>query len=104
MWIHHPIIARNSKLKKGPRGWLDERTIIEFTKYAAYLAYKLGDIVDKWIPINEPMVVAETGYLTDKAGFPPSIFNFKASKQARIPRAPPQRENHDFNLYTFATK
>ena len=44
----------------------------------------INNIIDKWIPINEPMVVAETGYLTDKAGFPPSLFNFKASKRVTI--------------------
>jgi len=80
IWLHDPIRVRNTKLRDGPKGWIDERSIIEFTKYAAYISYKLGDIIDKWVTINEPMVVAETGYLTDKAGFPPSLFNFKAAK------------------------
>lgn len=84
LWIHNPIKVRNTRFRVGPKGWLDDNTIIEFTKYVAYIAYKLGDIVDKWVPINEPMVVAETGYLTDKAGFPPSLFNFKASKRVTI--------------------
>ena len=48
LWIYDPITARNTKLRKGPRGWIDEEIIIEFTKYAAYLGWKLGDIVDKW--------------------------------------------------------
>jgi beta-galactosidase len=84
LWIHDPITVRNTKLHKGPRGWVDEETIIEFTKYAAYLAWKLGDVVDNWAIFNEPMVVPETGYLSPQSGFPPSIRNFKAYKKAAV--------------------
>ncbi|MEM2264516.1 MAG: beta-galactosidase BgaS [Nitrososphaerota archaeon] len=83
-WIHDPIIVRNSKLKKGPKGWFDEITIIEFWKFAAFLAYKLGDLIDYWITFNEPMVVTESGYLAIEAGFPPSLMNFNAFKKASV--------------------
>ncbi|MEM1575308.1 MAG: beta-galactosidase BgaS [Nitrososphaerota archaeon] len=83
-WIHDPIIVRNSKLKKGPKGWFDEITIIEFWKFAAFLAYKLGDLIDYWITFNEPMVVTESGYLAIEAGFPPSLMNFNAFKKASM--------------------
>ncbi len=84
IWIHDPIIVRNSKLKKGPKGWFDEITIIEFWKFAAFLAWKLGDLIDYWITFNEPMVVAESGYLAIEAGFPPSLRNFNAFKKSLI--------------------
>ena len=84
LWVHNPIIARDTKLREGPRGWVDEQTIIEFTKYAAYMAWELGDIVDEWATFNEPMVVAETGYLVPQSGFPPGLNNFKASRKVAL--------------------
>ena len=84
LWIHDPITVRDSRLRKGPKGWVDEGTVIEFTKYAAYVAWKLGDIVDKWATFNEPMVISETGYLIPESGFPPALNNFRASRKAAI--------------------
>jgi beta-galactosidase len=81
LWIHDPITVRNTKLRQGPRGWVDQATIIEFTKYAAYTAWKLGEIVDEWATFNEPMVMPETGYLIPQAGFPPGLNNFKVSRK-----------------------
>jgi len=82
LWVHDPIVARNSKLKGGLGGWLNEDTIIEFWKYAAYLAWKLGDIVDFWATFNEPMVISESGYLfPEVAHFPPGLRNFAAFKR-----------------------
>ena len=81
LWIHNPITVRDTKLSKGPRGWFDEKTIIEFTKYAAYMAWKIGDIVDNWVTFNEPMVIPEAGYIAPQSGFPPGLNNFKASKK-----------------------
>ncbi|MEM2148155.1 MAG: family 1 glycosylhydrolase, partial [Candidatus Bathyarchaeia archaeon] len=48
LWIHDPVTARATKLKTGPKGWLDETSIIEFTKYSAYVAWSLGEVVDYW--------------------------------------------------------
>jgi beta-galactosidase len=81
LWIHNPITVRDTKLSKGPRGWFDEKTIIEFTKYAAYMAWKIGDIVDNWVTFNEPIVIPEAGYIAPQSGFPPGLNNFKASKK-----------------------
>jgi len=47
LWIHDPITVRNTRLRKGPKGWVDEKTIVEFTKYAGYMARKLSGLVDK---------------------------------------------------------
>ncbi|RLF19672.1 MAG: glycoside hydrolase family 1 protein [Thermoprotei archaeon] len=78
LWIHDPIRARRTKLKEGPRGWVDENTVVEFVKYVAYVAWKLGDLVDDWAIFNEPMVVAELGYTMPEAGFPPGVADYGA--------------------------
>ena len=75
IWIHNPLKARDSNLKEGPLGWLSKRTIVEFTKYAAYMAWKLGDMVDYWITFNEPCAFTLAGYIATTSGFPPAIFN-----------------------------
>ena len=82
LWIHNPIVARDTGLKRGPRGWVEETAIIEFVKYAAFMAHSLGDIVDMWATFNEPMAVAEAGYMFPQSGFPPSVNSFKAFKWA----------------------
>lgn len=73
LWIHDPIMVRASKLRRGPRGWYDRDTAVEFAKYAAFLAWKLGSRVDMWATFNEPMVVGLTGYLLGVGGFPPGV-------------------------------
>jgi beta-galactosidase len=84
LWIHNPITVRDTKLSKGPKGWFDEKAIVEFTKYAAYVAWKVGDIVDNWATFNEPMVVPEAGYIASESGFPPGLSNFKALKKVAL--------------------
>lgn len=81
LWIHDPIVVRNTRLRKGPKGWFDGQTILEFTKYAAYVAWKLGDIVDEWATFNEPTIISETGYLMPQSGFPPGLRSYSASKK-----------------------
>ncbi len=75
LWVHDPIAVRDSKLRKGPRGWYDSESVVEFAKYAAFLAWWLGDRVDIWVTFNEPMVIAEVGYLLGMEGFPPGLEN-----------------------------
>ncbi|MFZ8802157.1 MAG: family 1 glycosylhydrolase [Candidatus Calescibacterium sp.] len=90
IWIHDPISCRDwfKSGKSGPicfgkpAGWLSQETIIEFAKYSAFLAYKFGDIVDLWGPMNEPIVVSTSGYLAGDVGilagvgsFPPSALD-----------------------------
>ncbi len=84
IWIHDPIQARDSRLTKGPLGWLDERTITEFTKFAAYMAWKFGDLVDYWSTFNEPAGVYGS-YLVP-IGFPPNVFK-PAVSLSRLPFA-----------------
>jgi len=82
LWIHDPLTVRATRLRHGPKGWLEESTIIEFVKYAAFMAYSLGDLVDNWATLNEPMAVCEAGYMMAQSGFPPGVNNFSAAKKA----------------------
>jgi beta-galactosidase len=75
------MVVRETRLRKGPRGWFDENTIVEFAKYVAYVAWKLRGLVNFWVPFNEPAVVPETGYVIRESGFPPGLFNFRASRK-----------------------
>lgn len=77
LWIHNPLVVRESRGRRGPKGWLDEESVVEFWKFAVYMAYKLGDLVDMWATMNEPNIVAEAGYLFPGWGFPPAVNNFR---------------------------
>ncbi|MEM2947557.1 MAG: beta-galactosidase BgaS [Candidatus Bathyarchaeia archaeon] len=82
IWIHDPLTARATRLRRGPKGWLEETAIIEFTKYAAFIAWSFGDLIDNWATLNEPMAVCEAGYMMAQSGFPPGVNNFRAAKRA----------------------
>jgi len=85
LWVHDPITVRKTRMRAGPKGWVDESTIVEFTKYAAYMAWKLGDVVKNWATFNEPMVVAESGYTIRESGFPPGLSNaFRVSRRVAL--------------------
>ena len=93
LWIHDPIAARDAFARVGPddppprgfgpRGWLDRGTVREFRKYAAYLAWKYGDLVNLWVPLNEPVVVATSGYVNVPGAlagyFPPGAYSFRGA-------------------------
>ncbi len=83
-WLHDPITAREKALTNGRNGWVSKRSVIEFAKFAAYVAHKLGDVVDMWSTFNEPMVVVELGYLAPYSGFPPGVMNPEAVKLAML--------------------
>jgi beta-galactosidase len=80
LWTHDPIALRNSGQRTGRRGWYDEETVVEFWKFASYAAWKLGDLVDSWATINEP-VVAAYGHIMPEYHFPPGTRDFKAFKK-----------------------
>lgn len=73
LWLHDPIRARRSRLRAEPLGWLSPRFKVEFAKFAAYAAWAFGDLVDMWSTMNEPLVVAEAGYLVKEWQFPPNV-------------------------------
>jgi beta-glucosidase/6-phospho-beta-glucosidase/beta-galactosidase len=95
-WLHDPIATRDALAGRDPdadlpafrrpAGWLDARSVAEFRKYAAYLAWKLGGRVTHWTPLNEPVVVAVAGYVNVPGvaaqNFPPGALSFTAALTA----------------------
>ncbi|RLF01828.1 MAG: glycoside hydrolase family 1 protein [Thermoprotei archaeon] len=84
LWLHDPITARRTKLRRGPLGWLSPQFKEEFAKFAAYTAWKFGDLVDSWSTFNEPSIVAVMGYLFEESHFPPGVKNLKAYRRAML--------------------
>lgn len=82
IWLHDPIRVRRGDFS-GPTGWLSTTTVIEFAKYAAYISWKLDDLVDEYSTMNEPNVVVGLGYVGIKAGFPPSYLSFELLNKAK---------------------
>jgi beta-glucosidase/6-phospho-beta-glucosidase/beta-galactosidase len=94
-WIHDPIAIRDAfegrpaddPIPEGLEraGWLDPDTADELGKYAAYIAWKFGDWVDIWNPINEPLVVTINGYVNIRpvlaGNFPPGVASFPGTLQ-----------------------
>ena len=74
LWIHDTLAVRAAFAGRGPdepvpaglrrAGWLDAGTVAEFRKYAAYAAWRFGDLVDLWATLNEPIVQASQGYVS----------------------------------------
>ncbi|CAB4865526.1 unannotated protein [freshwater metagenome] len=93
LWAHDPIQARDTLATRAPddpvpasltkAGWLATSTVTEFRKYAAYMAWKFGDLVDWWSPINEPMVMAVNGYANVpgalSGNFPPGAYCYRCA-------------------------
>ena len=73
LWLHDPISCRDDVAHSVRRGWVDQTTVIEFAKYAAYVAKTYGDLVDVYATLNEPMVVSGAGYMSKNSGFPPGV-------------------------------
>ena len=73
IWLHDPIACRDNLDGTEARGWLDKRTLVEFTKYSALIADQMGDLIDLYSTINEARIVAEHGYLTKRGEFPPGL-------------------------------
>ena len=77
LWAHDPI-ACHKDIEKSPRkGWADERTVVEFGKYADFAARVFSKDVDIWETLNEPEVVSTEGYaFGSNSGFPPALEDF----------------------------
>lgn len=82
IWLHDPLAVRDRGAQGGPLGIASEDFVVEFAKYAAYVAWKLGDLVDMWSTFNEPLVNVELGFLAPWAGFPPGILDPEAARRA----------------------
>jgi len=44
-------------------GWNNELTIVEFERFARFVAIELGEYVDFWITINEPLAYVYQGFI-----------------------------------------
>lgn len=73
LWLHDPIACRDDLDGVPLMGWLDQRTIVEFAKYAAFSADAFADLVDLYATINEPLIVIENGYRSERGEFPPGL-------------------------------
>lgn len=82
LWIHNPLKVRSLGPDRAPSGWLDRRIVVEFAKYAAYIAWKLGDLPDLWSTMNEPSVIYSLGYISIRSGFPPGYISTEAAFKA----------------------
>ncbi|HEY8542027.1 MAG TPA: glycoside hydrolase family 1 protein [Pseudothermotoga sp.] len=81
LWLHDPIkVSRFNDFSRS--GWLDDRAIDEFTKFAAFCAKSFGGIADAFSTMNEPNVVAKLGYFGRFSGFPPSLLNIDLYEKA----------------------
>ncbi|MHB1440906.1 MAG: beta-galactosidase BgaS [Cuniculiplasma sp.] len=59
LWINDP--ERREKSEEGSIGnCFDKKTVVEFSKYAAFMAYKFGDLADRFATMNEPNEVFKT--------------------------------------------
>jgi len=54
-------------------GWANSEVVDHFSKYTEVIVKELGDLVDIWVVLNEPMVHVGNGYL--RAKFPPNKIN-----------------------------
>ncbi|MBI2459403.1 MAG: glycoside hydrolase family 1 protein [Parcubacteria group bacterium] len=60
-------------------GWNNKKTAAYFARYSELVVKELGDYVDYWVTINEPMLHVANGYLTGK--WPPNRRNLAAAWQ-----------------------
>ena len=82
LWIHQPIAVRDGGLKYGARGWIDDTSVVEFAKYAAYVAWKFCDLVDIWSTMAEPNMVWNGGY--SEGSFPPGLRDRKLAELVSV--------------------
>ncbi|ARM75201.1 family 1 glycosylhydrolase [Acidianus manzaensis] len=82
LWIHDPIVARDSLLTQGNLGWYSENTIREFVNFAKIVRDNFSEYVDMWCTFNEPNILINFSYLSGI--FPPGISSRQAYKKALI--------------------
>ncbi|MEM0136309.1 MAG: beta-galactosidase BgaS [Thermoplasmatales archaeon] len=56
LWINDPS-KRDIEKDNAIGNNFNTRSIIEFSKFAAYVAWKFGDFADRWATMNEPNIV-----------------------------------------------
>ena len=73
LWLHDPLSCRDNLEMATRRGWLDQRTLVEYAKYAGFVAKTFGDLVDLYATINEAPILSKYSYLHEKVHFPPGL-------------------------------
>lgn len=81
--LHDPIESRSAGLANKRNGWINHTTVVEFVKYAAYVAWKFDDMADQFSIMNEPNVVYGNGLINVKSGFPPSFPSIQAANLSK---------------------
>jgi len=94
-WLHDPLEARTAFAGRGPDdplpalergGWLSQTAVREFGEFAGWAARRYGKLVNLWVTVNEPMVVATNGYANVPGAFagwfPPGVFSFPGAVTA----------------------
>ncbi|MFP3163827.1 MAG: family 1 glycosylhydrolase [Acidianus hospitalis] len=76
LWIHDPIVARDSLLTQGPLGWYSSSTVEEFVKFSRFIHNNFSEYADLWCTFNEPNLLLTFAYL--QGIFPPGISSRKA--------------------------
>lgn len=84
IWLHNPIKVRRGDLSGRDVGWLSELAVVEFAKYAAYVAWKFGDLADEFSTFNEPNVTYSLGFIGVKSGFPPGYLSLQHARKAAV--------------------
>jgi len=102
IWIHDPI-AVNRGEETDALGWVSIKTVVEFAKYAAFIAWQLNDHVDMWMTMNEPQIVSQLGYITTRAGFPPARFSYRMYVKSLLNQAQAHVRAYDV-MKKFTTK
>ncbi len=96
IWLHDPIEVRRVGLENAERqGWYSIDSVVEFAKFAAFVAKTFDDLVDEWSTMNEPQVVSSLGYVLVKSGFPPSYPSFEAYIRTMINQAQAHARAYD---------
>ena len=74
LWAHDPVACHRDIERSAKKGWVDEKTVVEYGKYADFAARVFSKDVDIWETLNEPEVVATEGYAFGRdSGFPPAL-------------------------------
>ena len=81
-----PVSDPTTRRRRQRGGWLDGAPSRSSAGSRAGPAWRYGNLVDLWVTVNEPMVVAVNGYVNVPGAFagwfPPGVYSFPAAIRA----------------------
>lgn len=86
-WLHDAKGCHDDLETCEDKGWVDrDRFLRHITLYSGFAARELGDLVDIWVTLNEPLAVVLSGYLlqTEDRTNPPGVINPEAAFQVML--------------------